>query len=101
MMPRLSALNFALPGFLACIMVLGSATVIIAADNLKTQIFHRSLIIVGIASISWIFGVVQTTKNKEWRVLSVFIALVSACSVIIIGAITAYWISVLDPLNMK
>ena len=101
MTPRLSILYFAVPGFLACIMVLASATVIIVADSLKSQIFYGSLIIAGIATSSWLFGMVLTTKRSEWGMLLASIALISAFGVIVIAAITAYWITVLDPLNLN
>lgn len=101
MSSRVPGLYFAVPGFLACLMVLGSATVIIAADSLRNPILYGCLLIAGIASGCWILGVAKTTKNKGWDFLSVVVALISAFALIVIGAITTFWIKALDLLTTK
>ena len=82
-------------------MVLGSVTVIIAADSLRKPILYGYLLIAGIASGCWTLAVAKTTKNKGWDFLSVVVALISAFALIAIGAITTYWIMALDLLATK
>jgi sulfite exporter TauE/SafE len=91
-MTRISpALPFAIPGILACVMILGSATVLIVADSIKEGILVVSALAVGIAILCLMVGIIQASKAKQWNILGVLIAAISLFGVVVTRAITFYW----------
>jgi len=85
------ALPFAIPGILACMMILGSATVLIVADSIKEGILLVSAFVVGIAIVCWMIGIIQVSKQRQWIILGILMAAISLLGVIVTGAITFYW----------
>jgi hypothetical protein len=94
---RNPVLSFAVPGLLACLMVLGSATFLIVADSIKEEILIACLAAIGISSTCWIVGIIQTSKGRQWNMLSIAMAIASFFGLAVIGAISAYWFVSLRP----
>jgi hypothetical protein len=91
-MTRFNAiLPFAVPGILACMMILGSAFVIIIADSIKESILITSVAVTGIATVCWTVGIIQTSKTKQWNILGYLMALISLFGVAVSGSIAVYW----------
>jgi hypothetical protein len=95
---RNPTLSFAIPGILACLMVLGSATFLIGADSIKEEILIVCVTVIGIASACWVIGIIQTSRERQWSMISISIAIGSLFGLAVIGAISAYWFVNLLPL---
>lgn len=91
------SISFAIPGVLACLLLLVSAMVIIMADSLRGPILIGSSITGLVATITWIIGITKTTKSRTWGTMNAILATVSLLALLILGTIIALWMLALNP----